>query len=957
MGEESILGPGLMFHTHSTELGGLPSGHQAGPESRDRGLDFNELLSAAGRSVVCLALLRGWDLIPDVQLMPQQMAMPWRQLQMRWANASPLAKRASIIAAKGMAGVSAGVLGLALGLREAKRQLQHDKPFDLWKEASIEAVAPRQFFGRLILPLMAPKQDVPWSDRHKPRHLGEVVGNTDQIRKLAEWLRDWDDVVLRGKKKEIPAPDPKQKFQPPPENLNARAVLVSGPPGIGKTTTCTLVAKCSRFKVMEFNASDARSKAVIDNMTNSLAGNKTLSFGTSSVLQRSAIIMDECDGMTGGDKGGLQALINLIQVTKNPVICICNDRSDQQVRQLANHCLDLRFRRPENSSVAKRIKKIMESEGKKVEIAAVEAIVEACGQDLRQVINHLQFFGSLTGGNQKDTQVMTGTFEACAKLLSHHRERLSIDQRMDLHFVDYDLVPTMVQENYLRPFEKQRMADDTLERAAQASHLIAMADGMSGSFELGGTMALLGTVYPSALMASKDQSFAKPAFPAYLQKRGAISKNERILQELSAKIRHASTCGSREFVTRKMVQQLQKGLTMECAQALHRYGLTREFFTDQVPALRQPLQLEDSYKKIDVQECQNLQQQTVIPKKRRKGQDSQTKRRSFGSQASPTQDASPMEDEDDEIPGLVKKGGKQVKKKIMKEQDLSKCSLKSWQPNKQVTTSQIESKPLLVMKYVEGHTCSVRASSNEVVAKAAAANVRDLCARNQIKEEDFWAAAQRLRPVELQLEELHALQLPKAQLKEKEDQLASKWKDGLVPKEKGYFDPQLLALDRATLFGRRLTSDAQGVDIGVLVPPYLPLFGKGPGPGMPSTSRVAWSKEMLETGEKALESWGCVLLRGLLTADDVKAIRQALGLGPRRAAEVGLWQQQDPNVAMGRYTFGRLHLLLRGSPRYEMDAVAPHASLAPLVHKHFEIQDLAGNPIFLSEAQLVLADP
>ena len=54
------------------------------------------------------------------------------------------------------------------------------------------------------------------------------------------------------------------------------------------------------------------------------------------------------------------------EVTKNPVICICNDRSDQQVRQLASHCLDLRFRRPENSSVAKRVKKIMESEGKKV---------------------------------------------------------------------------------------------------------------------------------------------------------------------------------------------------------------------------------------------------------------------------------------------------------------------------------------------------------------------------------------------------------------------------------------------------------------------------------------------------------------------------------------------------------------------------------------------------------------
>ena len=42
-------------------------------------------------------------------------------------------------------------------------------------------------------------------------------------------------------------------------------------------------------------------------MTNSLAGNKTLSFGSSKSLQRSVIVMDECDGMTGGDKGGVQA--------------------------------------------------------------------------------------------------------------------------------------------------------------------------------------------------------------------------------------------------------------------------------------------------------------------------------------------------------------------------------------------------------------------------------------------------------------------------------------------------------------------------------------------------------------------------------------------------------------------------------------------------------------------------
>lgn len=81
-----------------------------------------------------------------------------------------------------------------------------------------------------------------------------------------------------------------------------------------------------------------------------------------------------------------------------------------------------------------------------------------------------------------------------------------------------------MQENYLRPVEKQRV-DDAVERAAQAAQLIAMADGMSGSFELGGTMSLLGTVYPTALMASKE-SFAKPAFPAYLQQLGAALEEQ-----------------------------------------------------------------------------------------------------------------------------------------------------------------------------------------------------------------------------------------------------------------------------------------------------------------------------------------------------------------------------------------------------------------------------------------------
>jgi len=36
--------------------------------------------------------------------------------------------------------------------------------------------------------------------------------------------------------------------------------------------------------------------------------------------------MDEVDGMSAGDRGGIKALIDIIKVTKVPIICICNDR-------------------------------------------------------------------------------------------------------------------------------------------------------------------------------------------------------------------------------------------------------------------------------------------------------------------------------------------------------------------------------------------------------------------------------------------------------------------------------------------------------------------------------------------------------------------------------------------------------------------------------------------------------
>lgn len=43
-----------------------------------------------------------------------------------------------------------------------------------------------------------------------------------------------------------------------------RALLISGPPGIGKTTSAHLMAKMAGYSPIELNASDARSKKLVE---------------------------------------------------------------------------------------------------------------------------------------------------------------------------------------------------------------------------------------------------------------------------------------------------------------------------------------------------------------------------------------------------------------------------------------------------------------------------------------------------------------------------------------------------------------------------------------------------------------------------------------------------------------------------------------------------------------------
>ena len=70
---------------------------------------------------------------------------------------------------------------------------------------------------------------------------------------------------------------------------------------------------------------------------------------------KTVLIMDEVDGMSAGDRGGVADLIASIKISKIPIICICNDRYSQKLKSLVNYCLAFNYRKPTKQQVGLRL--------------------------------------------------------------------------------------------------------------------------------------------------------------------------------------------------------------------------------------------------------------------------------------------------------------------------------------------------------------------------------------------------------------------------------------------------------------------------------------------------------------------------------------------------------------------------------------------------------------------------
>ncbi|XP_076663268.1 germ line transcription factor 1 [Andrena cerasifolii] len=459
-------------------------------------------------------------------------------------------------------------------------------------------------------------------EKYRPKTLKQILGqqgDKSNAKKLYGWLMNWHRNQSGQVKHAKPSPWAKND-----DGGFFKAALLSGAPGIGKTTTVQVVCDELGFDLVEFNASDTRSKKLLQAEVSELLSNMSLkdyfTDNKSKPTSNHVLLMDEVDGMAGNeDRGGLQELIGLIKSTDIPIVCICNDRNNPKMRTLSNYTFDLRFQKPRLEQIRGAMKTVCFKENINIPTEDLDRLIESTNHDIRQVINHLALFVGKTGSQGKSEKqhvnkdLKLGPWDVVRKVFSaEEHKHMSIHDKSDLFFHDYNIASLFVQENYLMVIP-QAPKSKLLEKVAETAESLALGDTVEKSIRSNGAWSLLpmqacySSVIPGAVMSGHVGGQIN--FPAWLGRNSKTGKFNRLMQEITVHTRLA-TGVSKEAINLDYIKPLRDAIVRPLAvdgsegvdaavNVMNHYHLLREDLDSLTeislwPGDRDPMQVVDS---------------------------------------------------------------------------------------------------------------------------------------------------------------------------------------------------------------------------------------------------------------------------------------------------------------------------------------------------------------------------
>ncbi|XP_035721108.1 replication factor C subunit 2-like [Vespa mandarinia] len=216
--------------------------------------------------------------------------------------------------------------------------------------------------------------DLPWIEKYRPQVFTDIVGNEDTIARLSVFA----------------------------QHGNTPNIIISGPPGVGKTTTILCLARSllgPTFKdaVLELNASNDRGIDVVRNKIKMFAQKKVnLAKGKHKI-----IILDEADSMTDGAQQALRRTMEIYSSTTRFALA-CNN-SEKIIEPIQSRCAMLRYGKLSDAQILAKVIEVCQKENVSYTDDGLESIVFTAQGDMRQALNNLQSthngFGHVNGTN------------------------------------------------------------------------------------------------------------------------------------------------------------------------------------------------------------------------------------------------------------------------------------------------------------------------------------------------------------------------------------------------------------------------------------------------------------------------------------------------------------------------------------------------------------------------------
>ncbi|KAG0259775.1 hypothetical protein DFQ27_003895 [Actinomortierella ambigua] len=294
-----------------------------------------------------------------------------------------------------------------------------------------------------------------WVDKYRPKNYTDLMGDEYVNREVLSWIKEWDQCVFGRKYRKTvggggvagrgsggaggAGGQVKKPFQQefhakradPLGRPDRKILLLTGPPGMGKTTMAHVIAKQAGYNIIEVNASDDRTAATIKGKIEAALEIQSIRGSDKPNL----LIIDEIDGASssGGDQSFIKLLVDIASVEAHPpnqrsgegglatttrsrgrkqqhkrplmrpIICICNDQYASVLRPLRTIAQIYQFRKPSVRAVVKRLQQICELEQLSHDTRACGMLYEMTEGDMRSCLNTLQFIKNKIKSSALDT--------------------------------------------------------------------------------------------------------------------------------------------------------------------------------------------------------------------------------------------------------------------------------------------------------------------------------------------------------------------------------------------------------------------------------------------------------------------------------------------------------------------------------------------------------------------------